>query len=243
MKEIPFYTTSAILSPFLLWQGLRIRKKIPRLPEATGPDFGEIPGKKPIRLLVIGESTVAGVGISDYKSSLTGQIASVLSRKTGRKIFWQAIGESGITVKEAVQKFGSRLPQKSPDLIVIALGANDVLKLNTQKKWSSELEELIGICKNKYPKVSIFIAGVPPVGIFPSLPWLLRSILGWKARLLDQASSYISLRLQNVFHVPMRKIGSIPSEGIFCSDGFHPSSEGCALWGEEIVDSIQTVLI
>ncbi|GBF40376.1 SGNH/GDSL hydrolase family protein [Leptospira johnsonii] len=238
MKEFPFYTTSLLLSPLLIWQGLKARKTIPRLPEASGPDSGEFPGSHPFHLLVLGESTVAGVGIPDYKSSLTGQIASVLQNKSGRKIFWKAIGESGITLKEAKEKFGSRLPESFPDAIVLALGANDVVKLNTQKKWSSDLQDLIDVCRSKYPSTPVFIAGVPPLGIFPSLPKTMRFVLGWKARLLDQASSYLSSKLENVFHVPMRKIGSISSEGIFCSDGFHPSVKGCSIWGEEIADSI-----
>lgn len=238
MKEIPFYTTSLLLSPLLLWQGLKARKTIPRLPEASGPDFGEFPGSNPFHLLVLGESTVAGVGIPDYKSSLTGQIASALKNKSGRKILWKAIGQSGITLKEAKEKFGSRLPESFPDAIVLALGANDVVKLNSQKKWSDDLQNLIDVCRSKYPNAPVFIAGVPPLGIFPALPKIMRFILGWKARLLDQASSYLSAKLENVFHIPMRKIGSLSPEGIFCSDGFHPSIKGCSIWGEEIADSI-----
>ncbi|MEI7013585.1 SGNH/GDSL hydrolase family protein [Leptospira licerasiae] len=243
MKEIPFYTTSLLLAPVLLWQGLKARKTIPRLPEASGPNFGEFPGSQPFHLLVLGESTVAGVGIPDYKSSLTGQIASALGSRSGKKIFWKAIGESGITLEEAKNKFGSRLPEFLPDAIVLALGANDVVKLNSQKKWSSDLLDLIDICRSKYPDAPVFVAGVPPLGIFPSLPKTMRFVLGWKARLLDQASSYLSAKLENVFHIPMRKIGSLSSEGIFCSDGFHPSIQGCSIWGEEIADSILAAVV
>lgn len=243
MKEIPFYTTSLLLAPVLLWQGLKARKTIPRLPEASGPNFGEFPGSQPFHLLVLGESTVAGVGIPDYKSSLTGQIASALGSRSGKKIFWKAIGESGITLEEAKNKFGSRLPEFLPDAIVLALGANDVVKLNSQKKWSSDLLDLIDICRSKYPDAPVFVAGVPPLGIFPSLPKTMRFVLGWKARLLDQASSYLSAKLENVFHIPMRKIGSLSPEGIFCSDGFHPSIQGCSIWGEEIADSILAAVV
>lgn len=231
------------MAPVLLWQGLKARKTIPRLPEASGPNFGEFPGSQPFHLLVLGESTVAGVGIPDYKSSLTGQIASALGSRSGKKIFWKAIGESGITLEEAKNKFGSRLPEFLPDAIVLALGANDVVKLNSQKKWSSDLLDLIDICRSKYPDAPVFVAGVPPLGIFPSLPKTMRFVLGWKARLLDQASSYLSAKLENVFHIPMRKIGSLSSEGIFCSDGFHPSIQGCSIWGEEIADSILAAVV
>ncbi|PJZ66048.1 GDSL family lipase [Leptospira wolffii] len=242
MREIHFYLVSFFLLPVLFWQGRKARKRIPRLPEASGPDFKEWSGSNRIRLLAIGESTVAGVGIPTYPDSLTGQVASVLGKKTGRRISWKAMGKSGITAREAVQKFGSQLPPRAPDVLVLALGANDVMNLSSRRSWISDLEGMIEVCRNSYPETPIFIAGVPPLGIFPALPWALRFILGWKAVLLDKASGTLSSGLQNVFHIPMRKIRSIPLEGFFCSDGFHPSIKGCSLWGEEIAESIHSVL-
>lgn len=238
MREIPFYAASILLFPFLLWQGWNAKRRIPRLTPAKGPNFGDIPGGNSLHLLVLGESTVAGVGIEEYRDSLAGQIASILAGKTGKRIRWEAIGESGITAGEARRKLQVRLPAASPDIIVIALGANDAIGMSTRKKWTKDLLGFIAVCRNLYPGIPIFLAGVPPIGIFPSLPWSLRFIFGWKARLLDQASSLLSNLGEKIFHVPMRRIRTIPTDGIFCSDGFHPSEEGCRIWAEEIADSI-----
>lgn len=59
---------SLVLGPILMFQGRRLRRTIPRLPEASGPCTGLVSGASPtltsppLKLLLIGESTAAGVG-------------------------------------------------------------------------------------------------------------------------------------------------------------------------------------
>ena len=66
---------AAPLLPILWLQGRRVRKHTPRLPEAPGPTVGTIPAAGyALRLLVIGESTVAGCGAPDHAQALTGQL-------------------------------------------------------------------------------------------------------------------------------------------------------------------------
>ena len=58
----PFWLTTALLFPVLLYQGKRTRRVTPRLPEATGDCAGQYGEGEPLfRLLVLGESTAAGV--------------------------------------------------------------------------------------------------------------------------------------------------------------------------------------
>ena len=61
--HLPFWLTTAVLFPVLLYQGKRTRQTTPRLPEASGSPFGQYGEGEPARrILVIGESTAAGVG-------------------------------------------------------------------------------------------------------------------------------------------------------------------------------------
>ncbi len=60
--HLPFWLTTALLFPVLLYQGRRARKNTPRLPEAQGSPSGHYgEGTPDLRLLVIGESTAADV--------------------------------------------------------------------------------------------------------------------------------------------------------------------------------------
>src|SRR5688572_32862116 len=95
---------SLVVTPLLpiLWlQGRHVRRITPRLPEAAGPTLGTIAGAgRPLRLLVIGESTVAGVGAPDHAHALTGQIAASLATRTGRGVHWHARSEERRVGKE-----------------------------------------------------------------------------------------------------------------------------------------------
>ena len=55
--------SAILLSPILLLQSLYVRRVTLRLPQPEGPNQGQIAGKlPPLHLLLIGESTVAGIG-------------------------------------------------------------------------------------------------------------------------------------------------------------------------------------
>ena len=61
--HLPFWLTTALLFPLIAYQGRRVRRTTPRLPEASGPASGQYGQGQPVTsLLVIGESTAAGVG-------------------------------------------------------------------------------------------------------------------------------------------------------------------------------------
>src|SRR3712207_2884569 len=81
------------LLPLLFVQGKGVRRRTPRLPDAAGPVEGTVPGAEPaVRLVVIGESTVAGIGAATHQTALTGCVAAALARRTGRAVRWRAAG-------------------------------------------------------------------------------------------------------------------------------------------------------
>ncbi|MEO1603455.1 MAG: SGNH/GDSL hydrolase family protein, partial [Pseudomonadota bacterium] len=67
------------LGPLLLTQGRRVRRDILRLPEAEGPREGIVGEGPPLRLLVLGDSSAAGVGAATQSDALVGQLVAQLS--------------------------------------------------------------------------------------------------------------------------------------------------------------------
>jgi hypothetical protein len=58
-------TASLALLPLAWAQGSATRRRVPRLPSASPPYRGAVPGLgAPIRVLAIGESSISGVGIA-----------------------------------------------------------------------------------------------------------------------------------------------------------------------------------
>lgn len=130
------------LGPLLLAQGRLVRRRAPRLPGALGPAAGRVDGREPaLRLLVLGESTVAGVGADSHEEALAGQLAHALAAHTGRAVEWRAAGQIGATAHEALTLLSS-VPATPVDATLVALGVNDSLRLHSPRRWTADLTPL-----------------------------------------------------------------------------------------------------
>jgi lysophospholipase L1-like esterase len=228
------------LLPILWLQGRHVRKHTPRLPEATGPTVGTVlVDGAPLRLLAVGESTVAGVGAPDHAHALTGQIAAALATRTGRTVHWRAVGKIGATAEVARTRLIPEVPPGQVDIIVLALGVNDVLRFHAPGRWTRDLTHLISDLRERVGAAPIVLASVPPMGRFPAFPQPLRGVLGFRAAALDRAAQRCVATLARVAHSPAR-LGS--ARDMFGPDRFHPSIEGYRLWGSQIAESILSLL-
>jgi lysophospholipase L1-like esterase len=221
----------ALLAPVLMAQGRRVRRTTPRLPEAPGPTTGEVGGEgPPVRLLVLGESTAAGVGAASHQEGLAGQVARALAAAAGRPVRWRVLGRNGATAASTRETLLARAPDVAADVAVVALGVNDTLRLHGPSRWTADLRALIGDVRARCGPVPVVLAAVPPMGRFPGLPQPLRGVLGLRAAVLDRAAARLSARLEGVHHAPV----PLPPEEVgrfFCEDRFHPSPHGYAQWG------------
>lgn len=220
------------LLPFVWRQGQRVRDEIPRLPEASGPSTGVVDGTGiPVRLLLFGESTVAGVGAPDHEQGLAGHTARVLARFIDRPVRWRAHGRRGVTAQAARNALLPTLPKAPFHIAIIALGVNDVVQLHSPARWRRDVGQLIADVRARTDHPPVLLAGVPPIGQFPALPEPLRTVLGWRGQLLDEAGRHLAAETQTITHVP----APLPEKpGAFSSDGFHPAPAGYALWGQHL---------
>jgi lysophospholipase L1-like esterase len=223
---------SAPLMPLLAVQGRGVRRRTPRLPVAAGKVSGIAGGAAPqLRVVVLGESTVAGVGAPTHDDGLTGHFAVALARSTDRAVAWHAVGKVGVTARQAAALV-PQIPDAPTDLILIVLGINDVLAFTPPARWAEHLLNLIGATRDHLDQpVPVLIAGVPPAGQLPALPQPLRGVLGRHARALDAASHQLAQRVPAVQHVLTE---ARVSEHDVCRDRFHPSPTGYAAWAQQL---------
>ena len=228
------------LMPILWLQGRQVRKRTPRLPGAAGPTVGTIPGEGvPVRLLVVGESTVAGVGAPDHAHALTGQIAAALAARTGRTVHWRAAGMIGATAHAARTRLVPEVPKAPIDVIVLALGVNDVLRFQATALWTRDLMQLIADLRRRVGAAPVVLAAVPPMGRCPVFPQPLRGVLGLRAATLDLAAQRCVPTLARVAHSPAHLD---IAGGMLCTDRFHPSINGYRRWGSQLAESALPLL-
>nr|AQQ74918.1 hypothetical protein [uncultured bacterium] len=228
------------LLPLLFLQGQQVRRRTPRLPGAHTDHEGAVAAYgAELRLLVIGESTAAGVGVGSHRDGLAGQVACALSERVARTVSWQAVGRIGATARTVRRELLDEVRATQADFIVIALGVNDTLAFTWPARWRTYLRELIDALRARVGAATVMISPVPPLGSFQTLPQPLRAILGLRARALDRASHRVAREMNDVHHVAIPFAGEEP---MMCSDRFHPSAEGYRVWGLHMADAIAQLL-
>jgi hypothetical protein len=73
-----------LLAPLLIWQGLHVRKHALVLPEPAGPRSGTLGSGAPLRLLILGDSSAAGVGVAHQSEALSGQLTQTESSELSK---------------------------------------------------------------------------------------------------------------------------------------------------------------
>jgi lysophospholipase L1-like esterase len=219
--------------PFLFLQGQYVRRKIGVLPDAQGEKRGVSgEGDETVKLLVIGESTVAGLGARTHENALAGQFSRFLSSKINKKVEWHVIGKNGVTAKKTMELLVPQIPEDEKfDYIMLGVGGNDVLKLSSPRKWRRDATDLINFMREKYPEAVMFMTNAPAVHLSPVLPQPIKFLLGNLSKLHDRNSQeFIPKMKVFYFHRPDEV-----TEGFF-ADGIHPSEKGYADWSKRMIE-------
>ena len=235
------------LLPVLYFQGKKIRKNVPNLPEAKNPKgYLKTTSENTLKMLVIGESTIAGVGVDFHENGFTGALAKEISNKTESSILWRVYAKSGYTAKMVRKKIIPTIEDSTADLIVVGLGGNDAFKLNSPDVWIFQINLLIKTLKRKFPKTPIYFTNMPPIKEFPAFTNTIKFVIGNLVEILGERLYRRVRKKENVYY--NKEIIALKTwqkrhnlEGnidVFFSDGVHPSKLTYQTWGKEMAQFI-----
>lgn len=216
--------------PVALVQGLWVRAITPRLPPARGHrgHFGE--GEGPLRVVGVGDSIIAGVGVETQRQALVGQFARRLHERTGRRVEWHVHGLNGATSTFIAERIA---PLARPaDVYLVSAGVNDVTRGVAAGRFAANVSRALAALRRRSPDATVIFTGVPPLSMFPALPSPLGPLLGERARRLQAAAREVVMRADGLcFDFP----GTLPPGG-FARDGFHPAAAACGEWAEWLLE-------
>lgn len=220
-------------APFLYLQGQYVRRKVGRLPDAAGDKHGVFAnGAEGVKMLVLGESTAAGVGASTHETGLAGQFAKFLGEKIGKSVRWQVVGKSGITVGRTIKELVPEIGDEKFDYIMLALCGNEVLSLHSPRVFRRDMRRLLAILQEKNPDATFFITNAPAVRLSPVLPFTIKFILGHLSALHDANARELTAKMPRVFY--FHQPTSVPAD--FFADGLHPSEAGYTAWSKRMIE-------
>lgn len=221
------------LAPVLIHQGKKVARETPRLPEAKGLRKGiQGSGERQIRLLILGDSAAAGVGVDHQDQALSGQILACFGPQY--TVAWELIAKTGATTAGTIKHMES-LPPATFDYVVTSLGVNDVKRGVPADKWAEQQKTLIALLGDRFKVRRFIISAVPPMELFPAIPWPLNWYLGLcAARMNKTIKKWLKTQPDcefMEFNLPM-------DPSLMAYDGFHPGPRLHTIWAKEIFNRI-----
>lgn len=184
-----------------------------------------------MRILVAGDSTGVGTGSANPKESIAGRLGQ--KYPTAQV---QNISQNGLKLAGLLEKLNA-LEQDDFDLIILQIGANDVIAFTSTAKVRAQLTEILTLCDKLSNQTMVLTAG--DIGAAPVFLWPLSSLFTWRtlqvreifrqAIALHPDHKYIDL-FKDVVNEPFSKNVVL----YYAADHFHPSGDGYGLWFEQL---------
>ena len=211
-------TAKLILSPVLVAQAVATRARLPRLPEPVGERHGVVGQGRPLRLLIGGDSSAAGVGVMHQRDALALRLAHRLAAAAPARVSWQLRARSGLTTAQTLALLLEHGPIAA-DVVVVLTGVNDVVDQVPSRRAVAARDTLVNWLRNGHGVQHVVFAPLPPVHHFPGLPQPLRWVAGADAHRHNAALAEWAATRSDVSCVAMQ----VPlNRGVMARDGFHP---------------------
>jgi lysophospholipase L1-like esterase len=188
-----------------------------------GPEDGE-----PLTLVVLGDSSVAGVGADHPEDTLTYGVAKALSDRY--RVTLHALGVSGSRLGDVVGKQLPLVADLDADIVLVCVGTNDITHGTTVREARRQLRLLVDGLAGFAPEAKVIVSGLPPAETARAFHRPLRDLLGMRALLFTRLyRSELTPHGISVFDIAaLTKSAFHGKREMFSADLFHPSSAGYA---------------
>lgn len=222
------------LGPLLLAQAVYTRRSLPKLPEAAGPRQGTAGrGATVLGLLIVGDSSAAGVGVAHQREALAGCLSRALAQRLGGRVRWQLCARSGIN---SAQARGLLMDAAPADVAVVVTGVNDVVSQVRPARAMAAREALLHALRQRCGIRHTVMTPVPPMQAFAGLPQPLRWLAGRDAAAHERALTHWAELQPGVSHLPFDL--PLDDASLLATDGFHPGAALYRRWGDALAAHI-----
>ena len=178
-----------------------------------------------IHLVALGDSTFQGLGASRPMNGTVGRVARYIEEKTGRPVHIENFSATGAKAIDVAMHQLPSIDTVAADVIIVAVGANDALKLSDIDVFERSIDEIV----QALPADRTIMADVAMVRDRDAYQTILE-------RLREQAK----LRrgdIEQAFRAPAK-----PKRQI-AKDFFHPSNYGYEIWFEGFRPALDKLIV
>lgn len=204
--------------------------EIPRGPQqlGNGPE---------LTYVIMGDSTAVTQG-ADYGEGYAFASAQHLAQKY--RVTFVNTAVSGAVSRDIADKQLAEAASYKPDIVLIAVGANDVTHFTHQKVIEDSIQRTVDELKDVNPDVQIILTGSAAMDTVDRFTWTAKQLALQRVKAVNKTFSRLIARNHLVFAPIADKtraaFNSDPT--LFAQDKFHPNARGYALWIPVIDDAV-----
>lgn len=192
-----------------------------------------------LRFVAVGDSTITGPGLDHPDQIWVRHIARRLSDRFHVELISLAVG--GSKTRDVLEVQLPAAEAIHPDLVVVSVGGNDILRGVPVPLFERRLDEIVGRLKGV--SRAVVLMGVGDLGTIPRFPVPLSHVASLSGRIADGVHARIALRhgvtkVDHWAYEPEDRWGP----DMFCADLFHPSPAGHLSWSETVYPYIERAL-
>lgn len=224
-------TSSLALTAVVGGQALYAKRRRD-LPSVVGADASGEEGDPSLpRVLVgcAGDSTLTGPGLE--RPDQTWIRLALRTAAKERHVTLRSVAVGGSCIADVLDHQLGELLHIGPDVAVIAVGSNDVLKWTPLREVETGFHLLCTVLSEHVPRT--VIGGVGDLGALARVQAPLSNVIRMRARRVDRVIRNTSARFPNVSYVDVSSTdGAFRAGGqnVFTADRFHPNHYGHQIW-------------
>lgn len=212
----------------------------PRLPEFDpSGEFGD-PSRPPLRVAVLGDSSVTAPGVTHPDESWV----RLLCRRLGehRHVVLESFAVGGSKAADLANGQLEAAQASHPDIAIVSVGANDALRFVPLSRFERNLDHVVS--ELSASGAAVILSGVGDLGTIPRLYEPLRSVM------TARSAAY-----HRVHHRVAERHGALVADqrdddralwlrdrSLWSEDLFHVSPRGHARWAETAWRTVEPVL-
>ena len=169
--------------------------------------------------VAVGDSAAQGIGASRPGHSYVGLLARDIREQSGRTVRVANLSQSGARLREALEKQLPVLATLTPDIVTVAIGANDIAGFEAER-FEREIRMLF--------------AALPAQAIVADMPSFYLGRAEQRARvanrILRTVAAEFGLTVAPLHRVTRRRSAARTALRDVAADFFHPNDRGYRVW-------------
>lgn len=189
--------------------------------------------REPLSIVALGDSTLTGPGLS---AAAHVWVRAALAQ-LDHPIEFVSMAVGGSRVTDVLQQVDAAI-DRQPDLVVVAVGANDAIHGTPRRMFCRRFEELVDRLADGVPTVAV--ANIGDLGNIARVPHPLRSLLRWRSATMRSIIESIVAEHDSVELLDVTPADqAFRDRAAFAADLFHPGPVGHAAWAEAALPGLR----